>query len=235
MNQSYLGDQLSLFRNKRTLKNKTYWFARNYEKFLPHNNNASILEVGPGFGELMDYLVLEKKYSRYQAIDNSKDVVDYCNSKHDKKAIHIESLNQFFGDNGSEKYDAILMFHVLEHIQKENVIEILSILRNALAEGGVLIIEVPNIANPIVGLYLYYSDFTHETPFTSISLAYALKKAEFKDALIVDCKVPVNNVFRLGQRVLQFTLEFVIKILFKFYLPSIKISLSHSIGVVAKR
>jgi hypothetical protein len=82
---------------------------------------------------------------------------------------------------------------------------------------------------------MYYSDFTHETPLTSISLAYVLKKSGFDNHLIVSCRVPANNIFRLAQKILQLTLELFIKILFKFYFPSLEVCLSHSIGVIAKK
>lgn len=235
VSHSYLNDQLGQLFTSRTFKNKKSWFVYNYEKFLPQDKNARILEVGPGFGELMDHLIDERNFNYYTAVDIDEDIVDYCNSRHHNRVKHITSLQKYFEESPSEKYDVILMFHVLEHIPKESASEIMSVLWGALSEGGILVIEVPNIANPVVGLYMFYSDYTHVNPFTSTSLSYLIKQSGFSNVMIVRPYVPPINVFRFFQRILQLMVELFFRIIYKIYLPSMKVLLSHSIGIIAKK
>lgn len=235
MSQKYLSTHLAKTYNEKSQKNKIAWFVHNYEKFMPKDNRKAVLEIGPGYGEIMDYLIESKNYKDYTAIDNSADVVSYCCAKHPDRVSHIQDLRSFLVGNSLKKYSAVIMLHVLEHIPKDEIIPTIELLRDALDEGGVLIVEVPNIANPIVGVYMYHSDFTHQTPFTTDSLLFVTRQAGFSDIEIVNCVVPVTGVFRAIQRLLQFFVQIIIKVFFRVYLPSLKINCLQSIGMVARK
>ncbi|MBK7370676.1 MAG: hypothetical protein IPJ09_04415 [Saprospiraceae bacterium] len=67
------------------------------------------------------------------------------------------------------------MSHVLEHIEKINIIDTLITIKSyLLAESGSFVVMVPN-AQSVTGAYWMYEDFTHTTLFTSGSIYYVLK------------------------------------------------------------
>ena len=78
------------------------------------------------------------------------------------------------------------MNHVLEHLEKESIIEILSkIKEHLLDKDGKLLITVPN-AQSNTGCYWAYEDFTHNTLFTAGSIDFVLKSAGFSNISFLD-------------------------------------------------
>jgi hypothetical protein len=83
------------------------------------------------------------------------------------------------------KAGLVIMSHVLEHLQKKAMVNILSVLRSSLESDGSLFICVPN-AQSATGAYWAYEDFTHEYLFTSGSLFYVARLAGFSQVVFVD-------------------------------------------------
>ncbi len=117
--------------------------------------------------------------------------------------VHNLALDADFYKRNSGKYDFIIMSHVLEHIPKSEIIELLILVRTLLVPGGSLIVMVPN-AQSNTGCYWAYEDFTHHLLFTSGSLYYVLKAADFSEIsfLDVDCLSETFGVKKLLKKVL---------------------------------
>ena len=80
---------------------------------------------------------------------------------------------------GGERYDYVLMSHVLEHLPKEYIVPMLQKIREEiLAVEEALCIMVPN-AQSNTDCYWAYEDFTHYTLFTAGSLFYVLREDGF--------------------------------------------------------
>ena len=75
----------------------------------------------------------------------------------------------------------VVMLHVLEHVPKSETIRLLTAIRRSLAVGGRLLVEVPNMGDPLNGTYFRYGDFTHEVGFPEESLRYVLTQAGFRE------------------------------------------------------
>lgn len=102
--------------------------------------------------------------------------------------VHDISTDNDFYDKNADKFDYIIMSHVLEHIPKNEIINLLISIRKLLKYNGHLIVMVPN-AQSNTGCYWAYEDFTHNLLFTSGSLYYVLRAAGFSniDFLDIDC------------------------------------------------
>lgn len=70
------------------------------------------------------------------------------------------------------------MIDFLDHLRKDEVIELLQLSSHVLREGGFLIIRTTNADNPMFARF-FYRDFTHETPFTPHSLGQCLNASGF--------------------------------------------------------
>ncbi len=70
-------------------------------------------------------------------------------------------------------YDVILIKAVLEHIPKDKVLPLLSLIKRSLKPEGIVIIDVPNM-DWIFSSHERYMDFTHEVGFTRESMAQVL-------------------------------------------------------------
>jgi 2-polyprenyl-3-methyl-5-hydroxy-6-metoxy-1,4-benzoquinol methylase len=143
---------------------------------LPQAKNARILDIGCGFGQMLMRL-REGGYSEISGIDIGSESVDFCRSQ-GLKVDKIDSVESF-AEKNQDKYDLILMSHVLEHIPKEQTISTLCSIHSMLKEGGSYIVMVPN-AQSATGVYWMYEDFTHYQLFTAGSLRYTLMAAGFE-------------------------------------------------------
>jgi len=65
-------------------------------------------------------------------------------------------------DNIDEKFDLIMLFEVIEHLELEQGVEMLGRLNGLLVDGGKLIISTPNVFNP----GRFWIDATHKTAYS---------------------------------------------------------------------
>lgn len=109
---------------------------KSLRKFIP--KQGEVLDFGCGGGEFL-YLLTDQEYSACGIEPNE----GYGSYARDQLGLPVEVT--FIKDKlpSEKKYDAITMFHVLEHLQ--DPIAMIKLLGSHLNPGGRLIIEVPNL------------------------------------------------------------------------------------------
>lgn len=192
------------------------YFLYNYRCLLPANREARILEIGPGYGELLELLAKDLAYTNFAAVDLSQEVVDFCNGIVPGIAFAILNTEQFLEDHGN-CFDCVFMIHVLEHIPKARVIPLLQAIRRSLAPQGKLIIEVPNMANPFISVNMRYADFTHESGFTEMSLRQVLGSAGYSKIETFSPKLPWDHPGRIPQVLIRFLLDGITALIYRAY------------------
>ena len=148
-------------------------------EFLPLLNEidptAPLLDLGCGRGEWIS-LVNSTGRTAF-GVDHNSLFVDQCvtNGLDVTRADLIEALRgQEAGSLG-----AITLFQVLEHLQFDQVVEILDLSLQALIPGGVLIAEVPNAKNLQVGSGTFWIDPTHNRPWYPELLEFLARHTGF--------------------------------------------------------
>ncbi|MES2380612.1 MAG: class I SAM-dependent methyltransferase [Bacteroidota bacterium] len=172
---------------------------------LPTDKNINVLDIGCGFGQFL-FALKQLGYKNLKGIDINDESINECNIK----GLDAEQINDIreYALNSKEKYDFITMSHVLEHIDKEKIIDTLFHIRKyLLKEGGQFVLMVPN-AQSYTGAYWRYEDFTHTIMFTAGSCIYVLKSAGFKDISFIDPD---------GTEHLSFIKKYIIKFLYKIH------------------
>ncbi len=143
--------------------------------------DAEILDFGCGFGQTIRE-IKNLGFSRVAGADVDPAAMAYCR----ENGHEVYDISGGFGNwPPDSKFDVIITMHVIEHIAKSEVIEVLSGLRALLKADGKLLIAVPN-AQAFTGAYWAYEDFTHHTLYTFGSLFYVLKAAGFSDCMLLD-------------------------------------------------
>lgn len=107
-----------------------------FNQFSYFFKGKSCLELGPASGYMTKHLV--NCFENVTSIEGSKTLFDSIPNFNNLTKIH--SLFEDF--ETSDKFDTIILNHVLEHI--ENPIELLIKIRDWLSINGVLIVGVPN-------------------------------------------------------------------------------------------
>jgi SAM-dependent methyltransferase len=120
-----------------------------------------ILDYGCGLGRYLIPLTS-------QGIDcTGIDINDYIVSSLIDKGLKALTANAF--NNSDDKYDCIILSHIIEHINAHNIVEFLDKLLDRLEKGGCLIIATPLLYNE------FYDDYDHIKPYTykSISILFS--------------------------------------------------------------
>ena len=153
------------------------WWDHKYLPLLHGlDRGAAILEIGCGGGELLAYLG-RRGFSHAMGIDISAEQVALARGR----GVRAEVADVFgFLGGRADAFGAILAVDVLEHLTRDELVELAPLLFTALRPGGRLLVQTANGA----GLFprqVIYGDLTHVTIFTPQSLAQLLRPAGFVD------------------------------------------------------
>lgn len=168
-------------RNVGAIQDSSYSLPAYITRRLPDERSAKILDLGCGFGQTLS-AVRELGYSQIMGVDINKRAVQHC--LHNNILAEHTSIADFLL-RCKEKYDFVIMSHVLEHIEKPLIIKTLKLVKDILSQKGSLLVMVPN-AQGNTGAYWAYEDFTHSVIFTSGSLIYVGRMAGFSSVELVD-------------------------------------------------
>jgi SAM-dependent methyltransferase len=168
---------------------------RRYEKVASHLEGVrSLLEVGAANGALLAYVRSHHPEMKLASIEVDE------NTRAGRDAISDLAQYTSFDQPEAEgrRFDAICMFHVLEHIFEPT--ELLERCRGCLEPGGRLIIEVPSLDDPIRSLYhsepyeQFYFQRQHPYVYSARSLSRLITRLGLSlDALIHHQRYGLEN------------------------------------------
>lgn len=225
---AHIGDQ------SRHRAGKKRQLQRTYASRFPTDSAAAMLEIGPGYGQLLELLRRDRGYSNAIAVDLSQEVVEFCNGLMPGSTTHVADTVAYLEQHPAA-FERIFALHVLEHVPPAEVLTLVRAIHDALRPGGVFLVELPNMANVFTGGYLRYSDRTHQAGYAELSLRNLLETAGFTDVQCFEERIPLGslkgvlaNLFRASAGALQ-------RIIYKGYeLPVPKV-LTPSLCAAAKR
>lgn len=151
-------------------------FKINYDKYFPKDKNSLVLDVGIGRGEMLS--CMRDWGFHYQGIDISPSTVKFCKSLNLNCQV-TDDTTKWLCTN-KERFTLITCLDVLEHVPRDQIIDFLKAIRVSLANGGLVIIQVPNLQSPY-GYLHHFNDFTHVSGFVEHSLGQVLLTAGFKE------------------------------------------------------
>jgi 2-polyprenyl-3-methyl-5-hydroxy-6-metoxy-1,4-benzoquinol methylase len=179
--------------NKRFLHKERDLFLKNnihIIKYLRRQKPGKILDLGCGMGWFMS--VLSKKWNKV-GVDCSKfalkNASNFCYTILSDVLSYTKKCN--------EKYDYILMSHVIEHL--DNPVLVIKNLKKLLKKNGQLILETPDFDSPAARLFnnrfRLLIDPTHISLFTLDSLSRLLRDSGYKinDIIFPYFKTPYFN------------------------------------------
>lgn len=137
-----------------------------FGRFLPLNKNARILDIGCGDGGFVDFLHA-LGYVNATGVDISREQVD-VSLKLGINGVSCGGVEEYLSGRRGE-YEMIFARDVIEHLDKEEVLNVFDLVHQALVVGGKFVVQVPNGESPMCGR-IRYGDFTHESAFSSASI-----------------------------------------------------------------
>ncbi len=150
----------------RQLQNKwTKAYSYYLRGWLPESIDAKIADLGCGAGNMLAMLE-SLGYRNYIGVDHSVSQIHNSCVGSDK-LVHGDVFE--FLSERKDTYDLLLAFDLIEHFTKDEALRFLRMCRNALVNGGRLVLQTPNGDSPYWAGQYYY-DITHEVCFTPSSL-----------------------------------------------------------------
>lgn len=166
------------------------YFKKNYLPYFPEDKNCKVLDLGCGLGNYL-YAIQKYGYQNVIGVDASASVVAFC-KKEGLKCIQANAKE--FLQKNDNSYDVILFNDVIEHLTKDELFEVLFLLRKSLKSGGRVFIKTVNLSNPITGVTGRYLDLTHEIGFTELTMRQVLLAVSFKKFKIIGADIYVSPV-----------------------------------------
>lgn len=187
-----------------------------YRRLLPPSRDAAMLEIGPGYGQLLEALRLDLGYRNAVAVDVSREVVDFCNGLLPGSTTYVEDTVEFLHANPG-RWERLFVLHVLEHVPRPAVGGLVRALRGALRPGGRLVVELPNAANLLTGGYLRWADLTHEAGYTEQSLRQLLEAGGFAEVECFEERIPPAGAKGLAAGAFRALARFAQRVVYKGY------------------
>ena len=165
-------------------------------RHFPQARNAAILDLGCGHGALI-HVARALGYENIGGVDGSKSQVAAAN-RLGIEGVAEGDLFRTIRAVPPAGLDAVVCFDVLEHLDRDEIVELTDAVLAALKPGGRWILHVPNGASLFAGAALY-GDFTHELAFTTESLTQLALASGFR-AVAFEEDAPIAHGLRSAAR-----------------------------------
>lgn len=150
--------------------------------------STEILDLGSGSGAWLE--LLKEAGLNAKGVDANPRQVENGRRRgleieHGDVIEHLRALPE-------ASLQAITGFHLLEHLNFDEQVQLLIEIRRVLKSGGLVIFETPNPKNLVVGACNFYADPTHRNPIFPETLQFVLNRLNFVRTRI-DYLHPVEN------------------------------------------
>ena len=169
------GRYVSTFKARTASAPSAAWWDHKYLPLLADLHRAApILELGCGDGALLAYLA-ERGFSNLAGVDVSPEQVAVAKAR-GLGVVCADALAYLPTQPSSRA--ALIAIDVLEHLTRDELVQLADAMFAALRPGGRLLIQTANGAGLFPGQVIY-GDLTHHTVFTPGSLSQLLTQAGF--------------------------------------------------------
>ena len=204
--------------DRRSYEKSAQAYSYLYDRFLPKDLDAQILDIGCGTGFFLLYLK-NRGYKQFYGIDLSEQQLALCR-EYVTDQVACEDAFDFLRSH-KEMFNLIIINDFIEHVEKRRIISLLGLVRDALKEKGRLILKTPNMGFPM-GQRCRYIDFTHEVCFTEESIWQVLKHCRFRDINIYSTDYSIKWEQKLRMKIRAAIVNFIFGKCLNVGLPRIR-------------
>lgn len=168
-------------------------------RLFPADKSARILDVGCGYGALV-HVLRDFGYRNVTGIDGSREQVDLSN-RLGIEGVRFGEAFPYLQSAPPNSFDVLCFFDILEHLDRQELHDLLAEASRVLSPSGCCIGHVPN-AQGLFSMGIRYGDLTHEQAFTESSLRQVFHTLGFGDVRCFEDRPVVHGVISLARRVL---------------------------------
>jgi 2-polyprenyl-3-methyl-5-hydroxy-6-metoxy-1,4-benzoquinol methylase len=144
--------------------------------YFPKNKDSKILEIGCGYGRYTQLITKELGYHNTVGMDISEEQIEFAKKNYGLTNVFKDDALDYL-NRSNEKYDVVILMDVLEHLDLDYSIKLLSKVNDSLNPNGKFIIQVPNGLSPMKPIF--YGDVTHIRAFSVNSMTQLLRMSGF--------------------------------------------------------
>ncbi|HEY41122.1 MAG TPA: class I SAM-dependent methyltransferase [Dehalococcoidia bacterium] len=146
--------------------------AKSFKEF---KENDTLLDIGCGRG--ISFWIARKLLPKMRLFAVEPDQFSHPTLKSLGVQLYPIYFDRYSGPVfGSQRFDFILMSHLLEHYNGDEIIPVLQYIQTLLTDDGIFLCEVPN-SDLITRRNMRYNDAPHLSFFNETSLRTALEKS----------------------------------------------------------
>lgn len=136
-------------------------FDREFANLTEARPDMAVLEIGCGAGLFLRYLEA-RGYRDIVGVDSDTGLAEALANLRVAK-VHLDDVRRVLdGMLAGRRFDRIVLFDVAEHLDLGVLVALLKRLKDALADGGRLLLRTPNLASPF-GTAIFFGSFDHVT------------------------------------------------------------------------
>ncbi len=156
-----------------------------YEPFLQilkqNDEKPAAVDLGCGRGEWLE--ILKQNGFIARGCDVSDEMIKEC-EKNDLEAKKQEAI-EFLSELEDSSLALVSAFQLVEHLEFNELCELIKQARRVLKDGGILILETPNPENLRVATLNFYLDATHVKPIPPMLLEYLCEFEGFNNTFMM--------------------------------------------------
>jgi SAM-dependent methyltransferase len=186
-----------------------YILRRLLRGYVPQDKAARILDLGCGSGMLI-HLFWLAGYQNAVGVDISVEQVAAAKAAGIAGIEHGDLL-EFLRKTATGTVAVVITWDIIEHLFKDETLDLAEQIARVLRPGGRWIIHVPNGDSPFFGR-IRYGDWTHEQAFTSGSLDQLLSSVGFQEVTYQEDRPIVHGVISAFRRVLWHLFRSILRV-----------------------
>lgn len=192
-------------------KNEKYQFEKEVIPYLPaKNKEIEILDMGCGIGSLIA-ACKDQGYSNLIGIDISDQQVKIAHQLGVPEVIKADIFTYLKKHEAA--FDVISGMDIIEHFTKDELVELVELIKTALRKGGMAIFRTPNLDAPMASVFAT-GDFTHENFLNKNAAEQMMLSLNFKNVEVFKSFMYVKGWFKNTMRkILWSIISAIIKLL----------------------
>ena len=204
-------------------------YFNNIVKLLKLKNSSKILEIGFGNGSFLGYAVSQN--FNYDGVESNENLVDLAIDNNFSAYTSLDKIDT------ESKYDLIILFDVIEHINADIVEDFFKKINVHLELTGSIFLRFPNGSSPL-GLGNQHGDVTHCNIVTLPKLNYWCYNSDLKVIFYRGDIRPFifrHNILKLPSRLIRLFLHISTEKFIRLISSQSKGVLSSNLEVVIKK
>jgi 2-polyprenyl-3-methyl-5-hydroxy-6-metoxy-1,4-benzoquinol methylase len=169
------------------------------QRYVPKSKGIKVLDLACGNGRLVHNLKA-CGYENVLGVDFSQQQVDVAH-QWGISEVRCQDVLAFLRSEPSASWDVVFAMDFLEHLAKQDLMDLVDDVRRVLVPGGIFVVQVPN-GGGLFGGAVLHGDMTHVQAFTDMSLRQLMNCCGFSSIQCHEVKPVVHGVKSLARHVL---------------------------------